>query len=318
MDLCSRRDFLTTVAGGAGAALLCGGATREAVEVPPQPRPIVVFSKVFQQLQLDFDEVAALTAEAGLDGVDCPVRAGGEIPPERAEEELPRYVAALKRRQLTLPLLTTGITSTTSPFAEKIITTAQRLGVQYYRLGFITRESNDTAGQQLREIKAQLERLARLNRRLGIGALLQNHSPAGKSYVGGDLGDLYALVKDIDPAQVGIAFDIGHALVVHGDAWRHHFERLRPHLKIAYVKDVTRAGRWVAFGQGDIEATGYFKLLQQLHYRAPVCLHIEYDWSDGSKNRNRATLLKTLQDNTQVLRKWLPATGGSGAAELNR
>ena len=116
-------------------------------------------------------------------------------------------------------------------------------------------------------------------------------------------------MKDFDPAQIGVAFDIGHALVVHGDDWRRHFEKLKSHLKIAYVKDVTRAGRWVPFGEGDIASTGYFKLLKQMGYQAPVSLHIEFDWSDGGKAKTRAALVKALQDSAGVLRRWLSAGG---------
>ena len=120
---------------------------------------------------------------------------------------------------------------------------------------------------------------------------------------------MYDIVKDFDPAQIGVAFDIGHALVVHGDDWRRHFEKLKSHLKVAYVKDVTRGGRWVPFGQGDIASTGYFKLLKQMGYRAPVSLHIEFDWSDGGKSKTRAALLEALQGSARVLRRWLSAVG---------
>ena len=43
--------------------------------------PLTVFSKVYQELKLSFEQAAALTADGGLDGIDCPVRGGGEIPP---------------------------------------------------------------------------------------------------------------------------------------------------------------------------------------------------------------------------------------------
>jgi len=51
---------------------------------------------------------------------------------------------------------------------------------------------------------------------------------------------MYEVVKDLDPAQIGVAFDIGHAWVVHGEDWRRHFEKLKPHIQVAYVKDVQR------------------------------------------------------------------------------
>ena len=53
--------------------------------------------------------------------------------------------------------------------------------------------------------------------------MFQNHSPNApntKGPVGGDLNELYDLVKDFDPNQIGVAFDLGHAIIVHGDEWR--------------------------------------------------------------------------------------------------
>ena len=305
MNRLSRREFIAKSALAASTTALCASPTLSCLAAEKLHAPIVVFSKVYQTLKLDFDDAAALTAEAGLDGIDCPVRPGGEILPERASDDLPRYAEALRRRSLRMPLLTTAITSASSPRAEEIVRTAKKLDVQFYRLGFIDRQTDAPAGKQVREIKAQLKDLAALNKQIGIAAIIQNHSPVGRSYVGGDLSEMYELVKDFDPVQIGVAFDIGHALVVHGDDWRGHFEKLKSHLKIAYVKDVKREGRWVPFGEGDIGSTGYFKLLKELKYQAPISLHIEFDWTSGGKSKTRPALVKALQDSSRVLRRWL-------------
>jgi L-ribulose-5-phosphate 3-epimerase len=305
MSKLSRREFIGRTLAASASIPLCAGSALSGLAAETFSPPIVVFSKVYQTLKLNFDEAAALTAEAAIDGIDCPVRPGGEVLPEHVARQLPEYAAALRKRGLQLPLLTTAITGVSSPCAEDILRTAKKLGVQFYRLGFVIRETNASAGKQVREIKAQLKDLAALNKQIGIGAIFQNHSPAGQTYVGGDLAELYDIVKDFDPAQIGVAFDIGHALVVHGDDWRRHFEKLKPHLKIAYVKDVKREGRWVPFGEGDIGSTGYFKLLKELKYQAPVSLHIEFDWTDGGKSKTRAALVKALQDSSRVLRRWL-------------
>ena len=307
MNRLSRRDFIARTLVASSAATVCGGRALAAAAQGKFSPPIVVFSKVYQTLKLDFDEAAAVSAEAGIDGVDCPVRPGGEILPEHAAQQMPLYFAALRKRTLQMPLLTTGITSVSSPFTEDIVRTAKKLGVQYYRLGFINKGPDAPPGKQVREIKAQLQDLAALNKQVGIGAIFQNHSPSGKSYVGGDLSEMYDIVKDFDPAQIGVAFDIGHALVVHGDDWRRYFEKLKAHVKVAYVKDVTREGRWVPFGQGDIAATGYFKLLKEMDYRAPASMHIEFDWTAGGKSKTRAALVKALQESAQALRGWLAA-----------
>jgi len=268
--------------------------------------PIVIFTKVCQTLNLGFADVAAVTAQAGLDGVDCPVRPGGEIEPQRAAEELERYAEVLKARRLSIPLLTTAITSPSSPHAEEILRTAKKVGVQFYRVGFIERETGAAGEKQLREVKAQFKDLASMNKQLGIGGLAQNHSPSGHTYLGGDLSELEELVSGLDPAQMGIAFDIGHALIVHGEEWRSHFEKLKPYLKVAYVKDAKReGGRWVPFGQGDVGGTGYFKLLKEINYHAPISLHIEFDWTDKGKNKTREALVNSIKESATVLRGWL-------------
>jgi sugar phosphate isomerase/epimerase len=301
----SRRNFIAKTLAASSTTTLCGESVLSSLAAERFSPPIAVFSKVYQTLKLNFDEAAAVTAEAGLDGVDCPVRPGGEILPERATEELPRYAEALRKRELKVLLLTTSITSASSPHTEEILRPAKKLGVQFYRLGFIDRQRNVSGEKQCREIKAQLKDLAALNKQIGIGAIFQNHSPSGRTYVGGDLSQLYEIVKDFDPAQIGVAFDIGHALVVHGDQWRSYFEKLKSHINVVYVKDVTRDGRWVPFGQGDIGGLGYFKLLRQMGYRAPISLHIEFDWTDKGKSKTRAALVKALQESSRVLRQWL-------------
>jgi sugar phosphate isomerase/epimerase len=301
----TRREFMASSLAGSASAVLLGGSIFRSLAEGGFPPPIVVFSKVYQELKLNFDEAAAVTAEAGLAGVDCPVRLGGEILPEHAKEELPRYAEVLEKRNLKLPLLTTGITSVSSPHAEDLLRTATKLGVQYYRLGFAQRQVGEGAAKQIQEIKAQLKDLAALNRQIGIGGIIQNHSPSGSAYVGGDLAEMQEIVHAFDPAQIGVAFDVGHALVVHGDQWLAQFERLKSHIRVVYVKDVTRAGRWVAFGQGDIGGLGYFKLVKQMGYTAPISLHIEYDWAGQGKAKTRAGLVKVLRENAQVLRRWL-------------
>lgn len=302
----SRREFFTQAMLGASVAALANAAPGAAPNGPAQP-PLVVFSKVYQELGLGFEAAADVTAEAGLAGVDSPVRPAGEILPERAAEDLPRFVSVLRQRGLQLPLLTTAITSVSSPQTESILRAARQWGVQYYRLGFIGRRKDVSAADQVREVRAQLKELAALNRRVGLGALLQNHSPSGHTYFGGDLSELTATVEGFDPSEIGVAFDIGHALIVHGDEWRRHFDRLRSHFRVAYIKDVKLPNRWVPFGQGDLGASGYFKMLKAMQSHAPLCLHIEFDWTNHGREKTRAALVATLRACARQVRDWLAA-----------
>ena len=287
----------------ASVAALFGAAEASTIAAESFAPPIVVFSKVYQELNLSLEDSAAITAEAGLAGVDCPVRPGGQILPEHARDELPRFTEALAQRGLRMPLITTGITSVVSPNTEELLRNAKKFaGAKYYRFGFMPRKKDVPVEKQLAEIRDQLKDLADLNKEIGIGGVIENHS--GGNYLGGDLTELHQMVSEFDPAQIGVAFDIAHALITHGDQWISHFEKLKSHIRVAYVKDV-RQGRFVRFGEGEVGRVGYFKLLKQLGYAAPVSIHIEYPWSEQGKSKTRDALVKVLKESAGVLKQWL-------------
>jgi L-ribulose-5-phosphate 3-epimerase len=296
----SRRDFIlrALLATGGAASLDLGLAVGAAEGLTACP--IVVFSKVYQELKLSFEDAAAVTAEAGLDGVDPPVRTGGEILPERVTQDLPRYAEILRRQKLRMPLITSGITSTSSPHAEEVLRTAKGLGIKYYRLGFFEPDKKVSGAEQARNIRAQLKDLAAMNHEIGICALFQNHTGS----FGADLDDLWAVVNGLSEDQVGIAFDIGHAILAHGKQWRPRFDQLKSHMKVAYIKDAKPSVGWVPFGEGDVASAGYFQLLKEMQYHEPFCLHLEYDWS-GKEAKNRQLLVKSLKQNAAVLKTWL-------------
>jgi sugar phosphate isomerase/epimerase len=301
----SRRDFIARAALGASAAAFWRGAPR-ASGAESFPPPIALFSKVYQELKLDFDQAADLTAEAGLGGVDCPVRPKGEIEPERAADDMPRYAEALRKRHVNLLMLTTGISSMATPHTETVLRTAKQLGIRYYRLGFSTVTKQKLSDTPLSEIKAQLRDVAALNKQLGLTGVIQNHSPSGRStYVGGDLNEMFDIVKDFHPDEIGVAFDLGHALVVHGDDWGTQFERLKPHIRVAYVKDVRRPHDFCRFGDGEFGQTDFFKRLKKMGLASPISMHIEYEWMPKGQPRTRADLLRVLQHSLRTLRRWL-------------
>jgi sugar phosphate isomerase/epimerase len=303
----SRRDFivrsgLCATAGALSLKLQTSSLTAEGARIP-----IVVFSKAYQPLKLSFTEAAALTAEVGLDGVDSPVWPDGEILPEHVSDELPAYAEALQKAGLAMPLLTTAITGPDSPQTETLLKTAKRVGAKFYRLGFMDRASGDSWNKQLRELRARLKDLASMNKEIGVGAVIQNHSPSGRTYVGGDVDELAEIVAQFDPSQVGVAFDIAHALKVHGHDWPARFEKIKSHLKAVYVKDVNQAGHFVPLGQGQVGGSGYFKVLRESSYRAPISLHIEYDQPGAVQTTTRPALSKAIKDSVHVLNGWLSA-----------
>ncbi len=314
----SRRLFGRTLGGSAAAALGCAlfpDALLRAAESPAPMPPVSVFSKIYQELKLDFDQSAKLTAAAGLDGIDCAVREKGEIEPERAADQMPQYAEALGRQGVKMLLVTSGILGVDSPHARDVLRATKKLGIRYYRLGFWHREENAAPEKQIAEIKARLKELAALNRELGVCALFENHSALGtkvgtapetnksSGMVGGDLGELHEIVSDFDPDQIAVAFDLGHAIIMHGDGWRQHFERLKKHIRVAYIKDVGRSARFMPFGEGEFGKTDFFTQLKKMNYNAPFSLHLEYDWAEGGK-KTSAAMIAALTRCRRVLGQW--------------
>jgi len=306
-QMTSRRQFIGRAVPAIAALGLVPKAASLAFGAPGFSTPVAVFSKLYQELKLDFEQSAEVTAEAGLDGIDCAVRAGGEIVPERAADNMPRYAEALRQHGVRMLLLTTGIVGVSSPYAGEILRTGKQLGIQYYRLGYWSHRPERPPAKLLDEIRPSLKDLAGMNKELGVCGVYQNHSAPqnhSRRNAGCDLAELYEMVKDLDPGQIGVAFDLGHALIEHGDQWREHFERLKPHIRVVYVKDVQRAVGFVPFGQGEFARTGFFQLLARMNYRAPLSMHIEFDWAPQG-NKTRQLLVQTLKDSRRVLGKWL-------------
>jgi sugar phosphate isomerase/epimerase len=308
-DSTTRRRFLQA-AGTTLAALRAGRllSASESVSLGAGSAlpPVAVFGKIFQELKLDFQQSAQTIADAGLDGLDCAVRSKGEILPEEATEQLPRYADALARHKLRLLLLTTDIRGVDSPHVREILKAGKKLGVGDYRLGYWMHELDVPPEKLCAEIRAKLKELAALNGELGACGLLQNHSSwsgKGRGPAGGDLDELYELVRDFDPRQIGVAFDLGHAIIVHGDAWRPRYEKLKPYIRTVYVKDVKRPARFVPFGQGEFGQSGFFPLLAKANFRAPLSIHIEYEWAPPGK-KTRSALAAVLKENRRVLGQW--------------
>ena len=123
----TRRRFLHRATASTALAVLWNEQPLSCLGAQAFSPPVAVFSKLYQEVKLTFQQSAEVTAQAGLDGIDCAVRAGGEILPEHAAEEMPRYAEELQKHKVRMLLLTTGITGVSSPHAEDILRRDWRL-----------------------------------------------------------------------------------------------------------------------------------------------------------------------------------------------
>ena len=298
----SRRDFLARTA-VAGVALTATGSLLAAGKAPKRNYKIIAFSKPFQTLS--FDETADLVAEVGWDGIECPVRPRGQIEPERAPDELPKLVEALKKRGKEITVMTTAIKSASEPHTEQLLRTAKKLGIKKYRLGFWKYDLNKPIPPQVAEIGAALRDLAALNKELGLQAGFQNHS--GRNMVGAPVWDVYSMIKDLDPRTMGMCFDIGHATLEGGYSWGIEARLMESHFTAVYLKDFLWErndkgwkARWCAVGEGMVDKA-FFKWLKTTPYAGPISQHHEYDHGTGK------VLLGNLQKDLKVLKEWLAA-----------
>ena len=279
-------------------AALSGGLPAAA----PAPRwPIIGFSKPFQTL--DPEQTADTVAEIGWDGIECPVRAKGQVLPERVEEDLPKFVEALRQRGKTIHLITTDVKNVAQPLTQKVLRTAARLGIKRYRLGFWKYAKDKPIPAQLDEIRAELRDLAALNRELGLQAGFQNHS--GADYVGAPVWDLWQLVRDLDPKHMGACFDIGHATLEGGYSWPIESRLIESHLTAVFVKDFAWQkgekgwkAEWCPLGEGMVNKA-FFAWLKKSSFNGPICQHHEYDHGTGQP------MIAKMQHDLRVLREWL-------------
>jgi sugar phosphate isomerase/epimerase len=266
-------------------------------------RPMVAFSKAFQNL--NYDETAALVAEVGWDGIECPVRQGGQVLPERVEDDLPRLVEAMKKCGVSIQIITTDIRGPRDALTEKVLRTAARLGIGHYRMAHIRYRKDQPIPQQLREHKPAFRDLAALNREVGICGGYQNHS--GSDYLGGAVWDIYELIQDLDPKCLGIHFDIGHATVEGGMIWPVHAQLMRPFFSAVYVKDFIWAQtgskwqvKWCPLGEGMVQRS-FFDSLKASGYAGPISQHHEYPLG------NKTEMTAAFKADLKALQRWLPA-----------
>jgi L-ribulose-5-phosphate 3-epimerase len=266
----TRRSFLAVAA-----------AAPVAAQTPP-PRPtICFFSKHLPELS--WGELGRKLHEAGFQGVDLTVRRAGHVLPERAAEDLPRAVEAIRAHGIDVPMITTELTSASDPTARPILSAAARLRIPFFKLGY-WRYGDGDPERAVRQAQADARGLAGLAREYGITAGFHNH--AGRVGLAG--WDGKAVLQDLDPKWIGYYYDAQNATEEGAVAgWEVALRLALPRLKMAACKDFYWAktnGRWVpvecALGEGMVNWSKVFTLLASVRFSGPLSVHQEYTPAD--------------------------------------
>lgn len=289
-----RRNFIrSTGLAAAGISLTEESAAIPAAKTPLIKRPVCAFTKCLQFL--NFDQVAEVLVSQGFDGADVTVRPGGQIEPENAKTELPKAVKRLRKSGIDIPMIVTAVTDADSESEADILKIAADSGIRYYRMGWLAYDFKKTIGQNLDDFKFKFEKLARLNEKLGIHGGYQNHSGL---HVGAPVWDLYDLVREVNPAFLGVQYDIRHAVTEGGYSWILGMKRVAPWIRTICIKDFVwgkdKAGTWkhqnVPLGEGMVSFDDFLKEYASLKVEAPVSIHFEYDMGGAESGKKSTTM----------------------------
>jgi sugar phosphate isomerase/epimerase len=293
----NRRQFAAGTLAAAGAAAL--PLRILAAESSGAENRFCCFIKFLEDLS--YDELAEGIAELGFSGVEATVRrSSGYIQPANATEELPKLHKALEKNGLSIAIVTTDILSADQEYAEAVLRAAADVGAPRYRLGFHNYDRAKPIVDQIAALRPRFDALAELNRKLGIAGMYQNH--AGADYLGSTLWDLYYLLRDHSPEELGCVYDLRHAAVEAGESWPTLYSVMKPHIIGYSVKDFVWNGRkseHAPLGDGLVDPD-FYKELAASDYDGPVSLHVEYVGHGKPESQ-----LAAVKRDFAVLRKWM-------------
>ncbi len=241
-------------------------------------RRIYIFSKHLQWL--DFQEMSEVARSIGFDGVDLTVRPKGHVLPENVKKVLPEAIRAIKDKGLAADRMTTAITSADDPLTLDILETASEQGITSYRMGWLDYDPSISVQNNIEQCNTQLNRLAELNKSLGLKASYQNH--AGEK-VGGPVWDIGLMLEGVDEEYMGIRYDIRHATVEGGLSWPLGMKFLAARINSFDVKDFIwkeSDGKWnphnVQLGDGMVDFDRYFQIIKEYNIPGDFTIHLEY------------------------------------------
>lgn len=276
----SRRSFIkkTVLAGSILPIVNAKAMAAPAVGRKADKLKVHVFSKHLQFL--NYADMADAAKEIGFDGVDLTVRPKGHVLPERVADDLPKAVEAIRKAGLEHTMITTAVQDASDSTDQKIVETAGKEGIEFYRMNWLRYPENKTIPQAVEEFQQTVKALSQLNKKNGIVGCYQNHSG---NLAGASLWELWDIIQKADKDYMGVQYDIRHGVVEGGMSWKNGLRLIQPHIKILAIKDFVwqkRNGGYavqnVPLGEGMVDFKSYFALLKQYNINVPISLHFEY------------------------------------------
>ena len=301
----NRRDWILSAAHAVVGSTLLDASPLARREGPPAAaatsRDFCLFSKHLPEL--GWADVGRAVKDAGFEGVDLTVRAKGHVLPERAADDLPRAIDAIASQGVTVPMITTDLTSAAVPYARPLLQAAARQGVRFFKTGYWRYSSSPDVRGQVAAAGEAMAGLAALARECGIEMGFHNHA----AYIGAALWDIAPAMDKLDPRWAGYYFDPRHAVAEGGGgAWKAAAHLVMPRLKMLAVKDcVWHKGEkgWTIencpLGEGLVDWAWIASALRTAAFGGPISIHLEYDIPASTpQEQTRRTLEAAVRDLT--------------------
>jgi len=192
-QMLKRRDFIQKTALATSVFPFASSLAASNNNAPSDELEIHIFSKHLEFL--DYKAMAMAAKQMGFDGVELTVRPGGHVLPERAEEDLPKAVMAVKEQGLKADMIVTAITEPNA-LARRVLETAAGLGIKAYRLGYYRYAKEVSIPDGLAIGKDQFHKLSKLNKSLGILGHYQNHAGG---LIGAAIWEIWQMLEYTEP-----------------------------------------------------------------------------------------------------------------------
>ena len=296
----SRRKFLQVSSAGAlaGASVLSAAPAVNSYSLGPFRGTLCLFSKPVPQLS--WKELAQSAKRAGFGGIDLTVRGGGHVMPQRAAEDLPRAVEAIRSEGLEVPMLTTELVRGDDPTAAPIFSTAAKLSIPYIKPGYYHYKFVDVR-KEAAEAGNQFRGLAKVAEECGVQLGFHNHA----GYIGCQIWDIAPVIDTLNPKFVGYYYDLENATAEGAmEGWKIAANLAMPRLKMVAVKDLywrkTAAGDWqetvCPLGEGMCKHKEFLRMAAVGGFHGPITLHIEYQIPGVSDNQGIALSRDKVDD----------------------
>lgn len=308
-----RRDFLTGCS-AAAAMLSCNWTRATAADAVPVTDRIALFTDHLDDSGFSYAELAKMIVPLKIAGPDLTVRGGGVVLPDRAAEELPKAAAAFRDEGMSIPMISTNLTTADDPTARPILSTMGKLGIRYFKLGYYHYHDVTKWESDIETERKRLAGLLELSRAAGAVAGLHNHAGAS---IGGAIWDAWDMLTPLDAKDVGFYYDPGHGtLEGPKHSWKLNLQRVKSRIVMIAVKDyvwekIDRGWqtRWCPLGEGMVNWDEFFQILAKIPFVGPLSVHIEYNPGGSTRVERIDNALSAAQRDVGFVRKHLAKAG---------